>query len=168
MYVHKEQARNNSYEFKSLVISQLSHNEKFNYSILLTIISSLFCEIFISFHCMYPEMESKEFKNRKKIFEFFNDNLGSSYSNIAKRINLAKSIAVLILKQYENSLSLEKTSGGDQKRGPTYVDLALKIKMSFKSKPGLSDYDRAKKFGISKSFIQKLRGNARINSYQAI
>jgi hypothetical protein len=40
--------------------------------------------------------------------------------------------------------------------------------MSFKSKPGLSDYDRAKKFGISKSFIQKLLGNARINSYQTI
>ena len=118
--------------------------------------------------CFVFEMESKELPTRKLIVEQFIQNSSLSCRKIAQNLNVAKSTVFDVLKRYKQSLTTDRKTGTGLKSGPVNKDLATKIKRSFIANPGLSDNDRATRYGTSRTYVQKLRSQCGMKSYRAI
>jgi hypothetical protein len=121
------------------------------------IYSSLSGESFKFLRLFVLNMESKEFKNRKKILSFLVENSGSSGSWIEKKPKITK----------DNCLQRHQTLQSNSRYGSitriwttsrsSWQNLTKKFVRSFKVNPGLSDNDHAKKYKTSRANVQNLR-----------
>jgi transposase len=112
-------------------------------------------------------MQSKEIENRKRIVAQFIENPTTSASSIAKLLKLPRSTVIGVLKRYKETLTVNRSKGGGRKPGPVDKNLHQKIIRSIKQNPGLSDGDRAKRYGTSITTVRKTRLRAGYKSYHA-
>lgn len=109
-----------------------------------------------------------EIEVRKTILCKFLENPSASGRSIAKSLKLPKSTVNDVLKKYKQSQSIERKPGTGRKPGLTKKELAPKILRSIKQNPGLSDADRAQKYGTSRWTVRRIRIKAGYKSYHAI
>lgn len=94
-------------------------------------------------------MEAEEIEKRKKILAHFLENPSVSSSSILKALKLPRSTVARVIKRYKETLTVDRAKGSGRKTGPIDKILHQKIIRSFKQNPGLSDRDRAKRYGTS-------------------
>ena len=87
---------------------------------------------------------------------------------IAKTLKLPRSTVNRVLKRYKETSSTERKPGSETNLVPKNQDLKKKIVRSFQQNPGLSDTDRAKRYGTSKFTVQRIRQKAGYKSYRTI
>ena len=112
-------------------------------------------------------MESMEVKNQRRIVAQFVENSSTSASSIAKMLKLPRSTVCRVIKRYKETLTVGRTKGGGRKSGPADRKLHQKIIRSIKQNPGLSDRDRAKRYGTSASTVLRARSRAGYKSNRA-
>jgi transposase-like protein len=112
-------------------------------------------------------MESKELENQKRIIAQFVQNSNVSALSIAKLLKLPRSTVQRVVKRYKETLTVGRAKGGGRKSGPGNRYLHQKIVRSIKQNPGLSDRDRAKRYGTSASTVLKTRLRCGYKSYRA-
>lgn len=113
-------------------------------------------------------MSSPQVETRRKIVNKFLENPGCSGRSIAKALKLPQKTVSRVLKRFKETQSVERKPGSGRKPGLTRKELSLKIVRSIKQNPGLSDADRAQKFGISRSLARKIRLRAGYKAYHAV
>ena len=109
-----------------------------------------------------------EVERRKKIVHKHLENPTWPQIKIAKSLGVSKSTVGDVLKKFKETLSIERKVGSGRKKGPVDKQLHRKIVRSFKVNPGLSDRDRAKRYGTSSKLIWKSRLRSGMHSYHAI
>lgn len=109
-----------------------------------------------------------EISNREKIVHKFIECPHLSGSAIAKQLKLPKSTVCRVIKQYKETLTIERKPRTNLKYGCKNKDLEKKVLKSIKQNPGLSDRDRAKKYGCPVSTARLIRVRAGIRAYRAI
>lgn len=87
---------------------------------------------------------------------------------IAKQLKMPKSTVNKIIKRYDDTQTIERAKHPSRKCGPKNKELANKVVRSFKSNPGLSDRDRARRYGTSRSFVMRLRSDRGYKAYRTI
>lgn len=105
---------------------------------------------------------------RKMIVHKSLDNPNWSGRKIAKILNIPKSTVNNVLKRYKQTLSIERKTRAAKKKGSGDPALRVKVLRSIRLNPGLSDNDRAKRYGTSKSTVRRIRKNAKLVSYRTI
>lgn len=108
-----------------------------------------------------------ELENRKKVLHIFNENQQLSSSAIAKQLKMPKSTVSYILRRFKETLTVERAPH-TRKSGPINKELARKVTRSFKDNPGLSDRDRARRYGTSRTTVMRLRSAHGYKSYRMI
>lgn len=73
-----------------------------------------------------------------------------------------------IIKRYKETLTIERKEGSGGKRKATRAQTRVKVINSIKRNPRLSDQDRAKQYGISKTAARNIRVKAGYKSYHVI
>lgn len=114
------------------------------------------------------EISSRELENKKKVVHKFLENPNASGASIAKSLNLNQRTVRRIIKRFRDSPSVGRASGGGRKPGSADKNLAQKIIRSIKQNPGLSDNDRAKKFGTSPATVRRTRIKAGYKPYRNV
>ena len=109
-----------------------------------------------------------ELEVRKKIVHKYFENPSWSQKQISKSPNVPKSTVGDVLKRYKETLSVERAKQSGTKKGPRNKKLHATIVRSFKQNPGLSDRDRAKRYGASSKMIYKTRLRSGKQSYNVI
>ena len=105
-------------------------------------------------------MSTKQDEVRQIILHTFLQNQKNSYSMIAKTLKLPRSTVKRVLKRYKETSSTERKPWSGTNLVPKNQDLKKKIVRSFQQNPGLSDTDRAKRYGTSKFTVQRIRQKA--------
>lgn len=114
------------------------------------------------------EISSRELENKKKVVHKFLENPNASGASIAKSLNLNQRTVRRIIKRFRDSPSVSRASDGGRKPGSADKNLAQKIIRPIKQNPGLSDNDRAKKYGTSPATVRRTRIKAGYKSYRMI
>lgn len=109
-----------------------------------------------------------EHENREKILHKFNENPKASGRSIAKKLKMPKSTVADVLKRFKETLTIGRAPHPSRKCGPKNKELAKKVTRSFKANPALSDRDRARRYGTSRSFVRRLRSDKGYKSYRMI
>lgn len=110
------------------------------------------------------------FKNdiHNKIVHEKVENPNATIKEIAKKLNLVKSTVCRVLKRFREDGTTERKKGSGRKPGRKDPKAVQNIKRSLKQNPGLSDQDRAKRYGVSKSTARRIRLDAGYNMYHVI
>lgn len=109
-----------------------------------------------------------EARNRELILHKFIENPTFSASSIAKILNFPKSTVCGVIKRYKETLTIERAPQKNRRKGFADKNLRNKIIRSIKTNPGLSDNDRAKRYGCSRSTVRRIRLEGGFNAYRAI
>ena len=117
---------------------------------------------------MRKHLFQMELERRKLILNKYIENPLWSNSRIAKCIKMPKSTVNDAIKGYKNTLTVERAIQVNRKSGPQNQALKRKVIQSIKSNPGLSDYDRAKKFNAKRSTVRNIRVYEGYTCYRAI
>jgi DNA invertase Pin-like site-specific DNA recombinase len=112
-------------------------------------------------------MDSNQKEKREIIVAHFLENPEESISLIARKLKFPKTTVYDVIKRFRDSCTVERRRGSGRKPGPVNATLCRKITRSFKLNPGLSDRDRAKRYGTSHTFVRKLRLKAGYKSFRA-
>jgi len=107
-------------------------------------------------------------EEREKIVHIYQQNPTWSQRTIAKVLGIPKSTVGSVIKRFNDTLSIQHAKGNGRKSGPSDKILAQKIIRSIKQNPGLSDDQRAKNCGTSKSTGRRTRLRSNLKSYRAI
>lgn len=113
-------------------------------------------------------MESKEQKNREKIVLKFIENPGLSGRKIAKSLNLPPRTVTDVINRYKDSLTVARKPRTGPNHNTINKKLFQKITKSVKENPGLSDNQRAVRYGTSVSTGRRYRLKAGLKSYRVI
>lgn len=113
-------------------------------------------------------MPSKQEMNRKLVVDTFLKNRSVSHRKIAKQLNMANKTVSRIINRFLQSNTIQRNKGSGRKPGPANKKLIKKFRRSLASNPGLSDKDRAIKYNISRSTVQKWRTRFGYKSYKVI
>lgn len=114
------------------------------------------------------EISSSQFEMRKKIVHKYLQNPTISRIELAKEFNKPRSTIYRIISRYNASLSLQRKPGSGCRAGMKDRNLQLKVIRSIKQNPGLSDNDRAKRYGTSKTTVRRIRIKAGYEAYRVI
>ena len=109
-----------------------------------------------------------EKQNREKILHTFIENPTMSAFKIAKLLKFPKSTVYDVLKRYKETLSVERKPGSGGARRSIDPVVARKVVKSFKQNPGLSDGDRAARYGTTRDTARKYRIRAVYKSFSMI
>lgn len=109
-----------------------------------------------------------EARNRELVVHKFIENPCLSASAIAKSIKLPKSTVCGIIKRYKETLTVKRATQKNRKTGFTDKNLQNKIIRSIKANPGVSDNDRAKRYGCSRSTVRRIRLSGGFKAYRSI
>lgn len=96
------------------------------------------------------------------------ENPARSRRSIAKELKEPLSTVSLVLKNFLSTQTVERKPGSGRKKGFVDKIAARKIVASIRQNPGLSDSDRAIRYGTSKSTGRKMRLRAGYKSYRVI
>lgn len=96
------------------------------------------------------------------------ENPSWSGRKIARDLEMPKSTVNNVLNRYKDTLSIERKTRTVKAKGTRDQELREKVLRSIKVNPGLSDNDRAKRYGTSKSTIRRIRIYAKLTSYRTI
>ena len=113
-------------------------------------------------------MVGNELEKRKKVIAHFLENPNSSGRSIAKSLQLVPQTVNKIIKRYKETLEIERKNGSGGCRKQMSREVRRKVIVSLKQNPRLSDQDRAKRYGISKSTSRNVRVKAGYRSYRVI
>lgn len=113
-------------------------------------------------------MDAKELGKRKIVVHKYNENPTMSVSEIARKLKMSKSTVYGIIKRYNKTLTVDRAPGSGRKAGPADKDLHRKLVRSIKQNPGLSNVDRAKKFGTTERTVRKTIKRCNLKTYHAI
>ena len=105
---------------------------------------------------------------RENIVHTYIENPNMSTRAIAKFLKLPKSTVSDVLKRYRHVLSVERKPGSGGARRSINPVIARKIVKSCKQNPGLSDRDRATRYGTSKGTARNYRIRAGYKCYSMI
>lgn len=105
---------------------------------------------------------------RKSIVCKFLENPNLSGRSIGKVLKLPQKTVSRVIKNFKESQSIERKPDSRRRRGPANQELQNKIIRSFKQNPGLSDGDRAQRYGTSASNVRNVRLRGGYKSYHAI
>lgn len=117
---------------------------------------------------LYTEILKIEFEQRKKTLHKFKEKPTLSFSKIAKTFKIAKATVRDVFIRYISSLTIERKSLLGKKRSEAMKNIKKKVINSCKQNPGLSDEDRAKKYGTTRKTVSKWRSEEGLHSYLAI
>lgn len=109
-----------------------------------------------------------ELEQRKIIVNKYVENPTWSYGKIAKALNLSKSTVGIVIKRFKERLNIERAVQKKRRQGCVDKNLNVKVLRSCKQNPGLSDNDRAKRYGSNRSTVRRIRIKAGLKSYLAI
>lgn len=113
-------------------------------------------------------MEANEREIRERVVAQFLENPNASGRSIAKLLGLHHQMVNRVIKRFKESQTVERKSGTGMYQHASNREMRLKIIRSFKQNPGLSDRDRAKRYGTSKDTVRKIRIKAGYKSYRVI
>lgn len=107
-------------------------------------------------------------ENRQKIVLKYLDDPAVPIYKIAKSLKLPRTTAQGVLKKFKARLTNERAQGSGRKPGTHNKKLYQKVRLSFKTNPGLSNRDRAKRFNTSEGTIRNIRKKSGLKSFKAI
>lgn len=108
-----------------------------------------------------------EVKNRKKVIDKYLEISAASISSIAKELNMHRKTVSRIINRHKDSVSVDEAEGSGLYRHSFDKKLHDSIKRSCRENSGLSDRDRALRYGKSRQNAQKNCVNGRYKSYIA-
>lgn len=111
-------------------------------------------------------MELSEVERRNIIVAKYLENPYSSCLSIAKLLKYPPKTVSRVIKRFVDQMTTERAKGSGRKPGPVNKKLDKTLKESFKKNPRLSDADRAKKYGVSRSLVLKTRQRHNLKSYK--
>lgn len=107
-------------------------------------------------------------ENREKIVHKYWEDPAVSVCKIAKSLKLPRTTVRDVLKGYKETLTINRKPGSGRKPGTYNKKLYQKVRLSFKTNPGLSHRDRAKRFKTSYGTIRNVLKKAGLKSFKAI
>lgn len=113
-------------------------------------------------------MPSEQYDVRKSIVSKYLENPNLSGSSITKSLKLPKATVNSVIRKFKETLSIERKPGSGRKAGPANKELTQKVIRSIKQNPGLSDGDRAQRFGTSWNIVRRIRLKAGLESNRAM
>lgn len=109
-----------------------------------------------------------ELENRKKILHKHEQFPDWSACKVAKSLNLPRRTVSTVIKRHNEQLTIERAKHKGRKHGNRDLKLRQKVLRSVAQNPGLSDGDRAKRFGTSRSTARRIRIQGGYRCYHAI
>lgn len=111
-------------------------------------------------------MATKQMKVREKIIHKHTQNPDMSYNDIAKTLGVARSTVGNVIKNFKNTLTIERKKGSGRKAGPISKSKDKAVVASFTRNPNVSVRDVAKKINMSKSYVQKVKKRAGLQTFK--
>lgn len=110
-------------------------------------------------------MSSNREKIRKKIMDIYNENKNFSYSQVARCAKVSRQTARNVILKFKRDLCIKHNKGGGPNgfRNPKIVQ---KVIAAWKQKPSLSLRDMARKFGISKSLVERIKKKHNLKTFK--
>ena len=90
-----------------------------------------------------------------------------SHKQLAKQLKFPYSTVNLVLKNYYERLTVERSKGSSRKRQPVSAKKEQRILQLFKENLNISTRDVAKKVNMSQCYIQKAKKRAALKSFKA-
>lgn len=113
-------------------------------------------------------MELNEIERRKKILHTHFENPTLSFRKLAKMMNLSRSTVTGVIRRFQREQTVDRLPVTREKPGSHNKKLVSNIVRSLKANPGLSDIDRAQRYGTSTSTGRRVRLRAGYKSYRII
>lgn len=111
---------------------------------------------------------SSQKQRRDLIIDKWHENTSATIKSIAKTLNMPKSTVQNVIARYKKTHSTSRKEGSGRKVGPIDPQLAKSIVKAFKTNPSRSVRFLANKFGVSKSYVQKVKKNNGLKSFKVL
>lgn len=112
-----------------------------------------------------PKMSSKQEKQRDLIVCKWMEDRNATYASVAKSLKLPKTTVNRVIKSFMERRTIERKTGSGKKSGPKDAKLAKTIIGHMKRNPNRSLQFWATKFGVSKSYVFKIKKNSGLKSF---
>jgi transposase len=103
------------------------------------------------------KMKPTQLEARNIIVHNFIENPNMSARKLAKKLNLPQTTVCNVIKKFKADSYVDRKPETGRKPGSHNMQLVSKINRSLKANPGLSDMDRAQRYGTSKSTGRRIR-----------
>ena len=111
-------------------------------------------------------MQSEQEKKRESIIYKYAQNNHCSFSTIAREVGVSLSTVTRVIKHYITIGDVKRKPGSGFFKKPVNKDWAGKVVGAFKANPGLSIRDVAKRYGMSKSEVCRLKKKCGLTTYK--